>query len=190
MEFVSKKIIQTVIHEISKKFKSEVDIFLVGSISAVVGYDLSKQTMDVDSYNQLSLEFKKLWVEVTNQLKMNLSISQTTVFFPPDGFESRYILSNLSTDRIRLYFMEKHDFVIAKLSRGIGKDLSDIEQLHKLSSLDADILIDRYLNEYIFVVHSGSQKMKNLDFLEMIEKLFGPKKMKSVEKIFAQKSFT
>ena len=180
MDSITKDEIALVITEIDKLTTSNIEIYFVGSIAAIIGYDTSKQTNDADTYNSLSKKALALWNQACEITGIDLKISQTSVFTPPDLFEERCELSDISTSKVKAYYMEKHDFSISKLARGLDKDFNDIQALHKKSPLDLGILIDRFFEEFLYTVAIGRKENHIISLKAAIERIWGEEKLKQV----------
>lgn len=180
MGSIGKTEIQKIISEIDKNINFKFEIYLVGSVSSIIGYDLEKKTFDADTYNSLKNEVKEEWTKACIKLGIDLELTQTTVFTPPDGFENRYTLSDISTTKIKIYFMEKHDYAISKIARGVSKDYDDVLSLHRKSPLNLKNLINLFFEEYLFTVAIGSLTAQIINLKELIENLFGEDELKKV----------
>lgn len=183
MDEITKDEIALVIKEMDKLTTSNIEIFFVGSIASIIGYDTSKQTNDADTYNSITTHAVELWNKACEITGVDLKISQTSVFLPPDFFEDRYQLSDISTKKISAYYMEKHDFSISKLARGLDKDFNDIQALHAKSPLDLNILIDIFFDEFLFTVATGRKENHIISLKAVIERVWGEDKLKSVENL-------
>lgn len=159
------------------KIDYNIQLYLVGSVSSIVGYGLEKATLDVDSFESLEKRIITDWNKACDKLNIDLKLNHSAVFYPPDQFTDRYKKSDISTKMVSVYFMEKHDFVISKLARGWGKDIDDIVSLHKKSPLDAQRLIDIFFDEYIFVQAVGHLPDHIITLKEIIFELFGEKEL-------------
>jgi len=78
--------------------------------------------------------------------------------------------TNVDEEKLKIFVPEKHDLALMKVLRGDEHDLEAIEGIHRLSPLDADILVQRYVAEMGAVVGEPSRIRGN--FLSMIERLF------------------
>lgn len=168
-----KSFVNDIIKEISNDFQGDIDLVIVGSVSAVIGYGMQKYTLDVDSYNSIPQDFQRKWTNACQKLGYDLKLTTTSVFTPPDHFEERLKLSDISTDRIKVYYLDKYDFAISKIARGNEKDISDIVELNNLSLLDAETLYKRFIEEFLFVSAIGSLNMAALSFLNLVTLLAG-----------------
>jgi hypothetical protein len=81
--------------------------------------------------------------------------------------------------KLKTFVPEKHDLVLMKVIRGEEHDLEAIEGIHRLSPLEVDVLVKRYVEEMGAVVIEPSRLRGN--FLVMIERLF-PEKARIIAK--------
>jgi hypothetical protein len=181
MDEITKDEIALVIKEMDKLTETGIDIFFVGSIASIIGYDTSKQTNDADTYNSISTSAVELWNKACEITGVDLKISQTSVFLPPDQFEDRCQLSDISTPKVRAYYMEKHDFAISKLARGLDKDFNDIQALHEKSPLSVYTLIDIFFDEFLFTVATGRKESHIITLKAVIERIWGDDVLEQVE---------
>lgn len=185
---VGKLDIQKIVNEIDKNIEFKVDIYLVGSVSSIIGYNLEKKTMDADTYNSMRRELKEEWDKACGKLGIDLELIQSTVVTPPDGFEDRYQLSDISTKNVRVYFMEKHDYAISKIARGVSKDYDDVLSLHRKSPLDVNRLIEIFFDEFLYTVAVGSLSGHIINLKELVELLFGEDKLNEVLPLIESKT--
>lgn len=173
MGTIGKVDIASVIKEMDAKIDYSIELIIVGSVSGIIGYNASKITTDVDTYNSVSAQIIEDWKAACNKCGIQLSLVKTSTFFPPDSFENRLIQSDLSTAKIKIYYMEKHDFAISKISRGLGKDTEDIKRVHQNSQLDVDYLIQIFFDEFLWVNSTGSKQDHVISLKLTIEDVFG-----------------
>ena len=121
----------------------------------------------------LSAVLRQFWGIVYKKFGYDLKLNKTQVFEPPEEFEDRFIESDISTDKIKVYYMEKHDFAISKIARGLTKDFDDVLNVHKEFPLNVDQLISVFFKEYLFTVAIGSLTDKVISLKQLIEELFG-----------------
>ena len=90
----------------------------------------------------------------------------------------------LSLKKLIIYFPEKHDLVLMKIIRGDAHDFRHIREIADAVGLDYSVLSERFFNEMSHVV-CDPNRLK-LNFLFMVENLFGEKKAEEIEKIIAE----
>lgn len=69
--------------------------------------------------------------------------------------------------------MEKHDFSISKLARGLDKDFNDIQALHAKSPLNLHNLIDIFFDEFLYTVATGRKENHIISLKAVIERVWG-----------------
>lgn len=90
---------------------------------------------------------------------------------PPDSYEDR--IAEIFTGaykNLRLFVLEVHDLVLAKLGRNSPRDREDVMYLAKKVPLDIEILKERYVKE--LRPYLANQKHDDLTlnlWIEMIE---------------------
>jgi hypothetical protein len=173
MGLIGKSDLKIIIDEITKNINFQYDIFVVGSASSILGYGLQKITNDVDTYNNMNANIVDSWNKACKKFGYGLKLNKTQVFEPPEEFEDRFMKSDISTAKVKVYYMEKHDFAISKIARGLAKDFDDVLNVHLKSPLDVDQLIQIFFKEYLFTVAIGSLTDKIISLKQLIEELFG-----------------
>lgn len=107
--------------------------------------------------------------------KHKLHLDFVTVGTYPDDYERR--LEDLALDdleRLRIKVFEKHDIVLAKLSRAADHDREDVKYLASAVGLDVTVLRERFEKEVKFPCTNETRDQNTLDFwIEMIEEIQG-----------------
>ena len=75
--------------------------------------------------------------------------------------------------RLEVWILEKHDLALSKVVRGMRHDDQQVRAMHQAAGLDFEILVERFRLE---MDHITTAPRLELQFLEMIESVFGPLK--------------
>lgn len=103
-------------------------------------------------------------------------MSALSRFYPISYDERLTLLETRAFDNIRLFLMDPHDIVLAKLGRDAPKDVQDVMYLAKVAELDTELLRSRYRSElYPYVIGPPERSDHTLDYwIRMIKELQGP----------------
>ncbi len=159
---------------IDARLKKKINLFVIGGASAILGYNVTKATNDVDIEGNIDEELNTIFSEEAAKLKMDLYLSSRGgVFFPPDGYRSRSKFKDFPKNNLRVWYLDKYDLAVSKIERGLEKDYQDIERVHAKSAFELDRLIQIFNDEYINVVATGNKREKMMNLLDLIGRLFG-----------------
>lgn len=75
---------------------------------------------------------------------------------------------------------EVHDLALMKVARGLTHDLDALEDVHRVHAFDLETLIARYFDTRTQV--TGSLELFKLSFLAFVERVFGDRAAKDVER--------
>lgn len=107
--------------------------------------------------------------------KHKLYLDFVTVGTYPEDYGQR--LEELALDdleRFRIKVFERHDIVLAKLSRAADHDREDVKYLASAVGLDVTVLRERFEKEVKFRCTNETRDQNTLDFwIEMIEEIQG-----------------
>lgn len=174
MGSITVKQLEELFSRIDARLKKKIDLYIIGGASAILGYNVTKATNDVDIEGNIDDELNQIFSEEAAKLKMDLYLSSRGgVFFPPDGYRSRSKFKDFPKNNLRVWYLDKYDLAISKLERGVEKDYEDIERVHAKSPFELHQLIHIFNEEYINVVATGNRREKMMNLLDLIGRLFG-----------------
>jgi hypothetical protein len=176
MGSVTVKQLEELFSRIDARLKKKINLFIIGGASAILGYNVTKATNDVDIEGNIDDELNKIFTEEAEKLKLDLYLSSRGgVFFPPYDYRSRSKFKDFAKNNLRVWHLDKYDLAISKIERGLEKDYEDIERVHAKSPFELDQLIQIFNNEYINVVATGNKREKMMNLLDLIGRLFEDK---------------
>lgn len=145
-------------------------IVIIGGAAAAF-HRAESTTNDVDTLDALNADLQTAVERARASTGLSVPISPSAVAQVPDGYDERLerVLSHL--DRLEVRILEKHDLALSKMVRGVEHDMQQLEEVHRNSGLDFDTLVERFGTEMGSVV--GDPQRIRLNFLELIERLFG-----------------
>jgi hypothetical protein len=126
MGTITKKELSNLFAGIDAKLKKKIDVFIIGGASAILGYNVIKETNDVDLDGSIDSDFEKLFNEEAENLNLDLYLSSKGVFSPPDNYRQRMHFETFPKKKLRVWYLNQYDLAISKIDRGIEKDYEDI----------------------------------------------------------------
>jgi len=157
-------------------------IRLIGG--AVVGlcYLPAYQTRDID-YAWADREVQLAITEVQAERPDFVVTAQTGVYFAPYNHEDRLQSLNIpGLTYLTVEVPERHDLAIMKAARGFDRDIEALEQMHALEPFDLATLVRRFEETWV----TGSQRLADLGFLNLIEALFGERGAADAEQMLEE----
>jgi hypothetical protein len=173
MAAITKVDLEKLFSRIDARLKKNIEIYIIGGAAAILGYNVMKETNDVDLDGRIDSEFQKLFDEEVKSLKLVLHLSSSGVFTPPDGYRERTKFEDFPKKKLRVRYLDQYDLAISKIDRGLEKDYEDIRRIHQKSPFDRERLIEIFNNEYIRVSSLGNPRIKMMNLLDVIATLFG-----------------
>lgn len=173
MGTVTKEQIKIIFSKVDQRLSKNIDLYIIGGMSAILGYNVVKETNDVDVDGHIDSDFNRIFAEEAKSLNLDLYLSSKGVFHPPDGYKQRCQFEDFPNKKLRVWYLNQYDLAISKIDRGIGKDFEDIERVHKNSPFEFDKLIEIFNEEYINVSAIGNLKEKKMNLVDLVERLFG-----------------
>ncbi len=166
---------------IDAELKVPVELHCLGGFAIASKFGLPRATGDVDFVEVGGAEAIDLLAIAGRGTalakKHKLYLDFVTVGVYPEAYAQR--LEELALDgleRLRIKVFEKHDIVLAKLSRAADHDREDVKYLASTAGLDGAVLRERFEKEVKFQCTNETRDQNTLDFwIEMIEEIQGAK---------------
>lgn len=166
--------------EIDESLDTEISFHCFGGFAIKMHFGLPRETSDVDIVSAaVSAQYDELQTLAGKDSALHkkhtvyLDLVGTTAVLP-DSYDDRLIeFETKFLDRIRLFLMEPHDIILAKLGRDAPKDVQDVMYLARIAELDTDLLRSRYRSElYPYVIGPPERSDRTLDnWIRMIEEI-------------------
>lgn len=173
MGAVTRSQLKKIFKRIDGRMKKSVDIYIIGGASAILGYNVIKETNDIDVDGDIDSDFQRLFLEEVSALGLDIYLSSRGVFSPPDGYRERMKSEEFPKGKLRVWYLDQYDLAISKVERGLEKDYEDIKRVHQRSPYDRERLIQIFNTEYIAVSAIGNKREKKMNLLDLIAMLFG-----------------
>ncbi|PWU17147.1 MAG: hypothetical protein C5B49_09465 [Bdellovibrio sp.] len=170
---VTKEQLKELFTRVDKRLKKKLDVYIIGGASAILGYEVIKETNDVDVDGPIDPDFKAIFEDEADTLGLDLYLSSRGIFSPPDGYRNRCHSEDFPAEKLRVWYLDQYDLAISKLDRGLGKDYEDLQRVHKKKPFSYEQLIEIFNNEYINVSAIGNLREKKMNLVDLILNLFG-----------------
>ncbi len=178
---VSKTQLENLFIKVDARLKKQIALYIIGGASAILGYNVTKVTNDVDVDGAIDSDLNQIFDEEAKKLNLDLYLSSKGVFFPPDDYRSRTKFKEFPKNKLRVWYLNQYDLAISKIDRGLDKDFDDIKRVHEKSPYDRDKLINIFNEEYINVVATGNLREKKMNLIDLIVNLFGDKSIEDTK---------
>lgn len=173
MASLSREQLKQLFTRVDSRLNTNVNLYIIGGASAILGYNVTKETNDIDVDGAVSAELSDIFSSEAKLLHLDVHLSSVGVFFPPERYRERAQFEDFPKRKLRVWFLDQYDLAISKIDRGIEKDFEDIERVHKKSTYDYDRLIQIFNDEYIKTVAIGNPREKKMNLVDLIARLFG-----------------
>lgn len=155
---------------IDRHLSVEARMILLGG-SAIALYGVQAGTTDIDTWETDLSKLTSAIDLARAETGLDIPVSDTPGAEVPYEYEGRLQLEEGTWTRLQVFKLERHDLALSKTIRGRENDLAAIEKLHRLSPLDMDTLVDRYLCEMTHILGDRSRIDLNIEL--MIQRLYG-----------------
>lgn len=165
--------------EVDHALDTVVSIVIIGGAAVALGYRIANETADIDLWG---LPDPTFWIAVDRCRHHETAVPVSTVGIatPPLNFEDRLIRIPIpGARRLEVFVPEIHDLALLKTARGEAHDFAAIAGVHLQVPLSLETLIERYGESLSQVI--GPVGRFRLNFLALIERLFGEKTAEAVE---------
>jgi len=89
MGTISQSDLKKVFAAVDARLQKKIDVYVIGGASAILGYNVIKETNDVDLDGGIDADFNQLFQEEVDKRGLDLYLSSKGVFVPPDDYRSR-----------------------------------------------------------------------------------------------------
>lgn len=163
----------------------EFEMLIIGGAAASLAYGATKTTTDIDLAHQPPDELQTALERAGRETGIRIPVQFVGIFEPPYCYEERLRpLPEPRLARLLVYFPEQHDLALMKMVRGYENDLQAVEEMHRETPFDLNILLERFLGEMTQV--NGDPRVIRINFLLLVERLFGSQSMSRIEETVQQ----
>jgi len=164
--------------DLDNQLEGETELHCLGGFIVAEYYGLTRPTGDIDVIEAVGAASLKTLAQVAGkgsdlEKTHHVYLHIVTVATVPDNYEARLIDVYPDTfDKLRIKAFEKHDLVLAKLTRNNDRDREDVRRLAGGPGLDPEILGERYATELRFQsTNVGRDDLTLSLWIEMIKEI-------------------
>lgn len=143
---------QSFLRHLDGQLKEPTDLHCLGGFVVAECYGLTRATADIDILESRGTNLSTIATLAGRNSALHkrykIYIDIVTVADVPDNYEDRLTPApGGSLTNLHLHVFERHDLVLAKLTRNIDRDRADVAAIAAGPGLDIDILRVRYVDE-------------------------------------------
>lgn len=147
-------------------------IVVIGGAAVALRYKPTHATSDIDLWSVSDNTFWNAVPLANADAEVPIPVEKVGIAEPPYSFEERLTPLDLpSLQRLTVLVPEAHDLALMKIARAEAHDLDAIADIHAVSPLDLETLIERWTDTRTQII--GSKEQHRLNFLAAIALLFG-----------------
>jgi len=135
---VSKAHLRELFSRVDARILKTLEIYIIGGASAILGYNVTKETNDIDIEGNIDPDFARIFSEEAKFLGLDLHLSSAGVFSPPFEYRKRSKFEDFPKKKLRVWFLDQYDLAISKIDRGLEKDYEDIKRVHQKAPFDRE----------------------------------------------------
>jgi hypothetical protein len=140
------------LHELDEQLRVPTELHCFGGFVVAECYGLTRTTADIDIVDSKGTNLADLASLAGRGSKLHrrhkVFVDVVTAADVPDGYEERLAaVRGVSFKKLGLRVFERHDLVLAKLTRNNDRDRADVESIAAGPGLEAATLRERYESE-------------------------------------------
>jgi hypothetical protein len=164
--------------DLDHELEGPTELHCFGGFVVAEYYGLTRPTADIDIIEAAGVTDLKTLAALAGKgsalaRQHHVYLDIVTVATVPQDYESRLIdIFPETFENLRLKAFERHDLVLAKLSRNGERDREDVRRLAAGPGLDTEILEERYVKELRFQsTNPGRDDLTLALWIEIIEEI-------------------
>jgi hypothetical protein len=163
---------------VDRHLTATTSLVIIGGAAAAF-HRAESTTNDVDTVDAPGSALVTAIEQAIAETGLFVPVSRSSVAQMPWNYEDRLERQLPELKYLEVWILEKHDLTLSKIVRGVEHDLQQLEEIHRNSGLDFEILVERFRTEMASVVGDPIRIRQN--FLALVERLFGELKRVSAE---------
>lgn len=180
MKKYNKDEIEKFLLAIDQNMSTPFELIIIGGTAAALAYHVTSFTKDIDTVNSIKA-IEKAYELAKKKTGLNIPMGRVGVEDGPFNYQDRLEEYSISgAKHLKVFVPERHDFVLMKMIRGQQNDIDMVAEMHNVSQLDYEKLIDLIKTEMTSVTGDKNKIKSNL--LMMFETIFSDKKLLDAEK--------
>ena len=176
--------IRDFLRAVDRNLVARARIVIIGGGAAAL-HNATSTTNDVDTCNAIDEALARAIADAVKETGIDIPITESTVADFPYNFEDRLERQLPELEHLEVWILEKHDLALSKVVRGLAHDDQQVRAIHQAVGLDFDVLVERFRLE---MDHITTAPRLELQFLEMIETVFGELRRAAAERELKTKS--
>ena len=167
--------------DLDSHLEGATELHCFGGFIVAEYYGLTRPTADIDVIEAVGAASLKTLAQVAGkgsdlEKTHHVYLDIVTIATVPENYQARLIdIYNDTFDKLRLRAFEKHDLVLAKLTRNNDRDREDVRRLADGPGLEPEILAERYATELRFQsTNMGRDDLTLSLWIEMVEEIRRP----------------
>ena len=162
------------LRQIDEQLEEPVAMEIIGGAAALLAYGAQSPTKDIDSVAKID---ERIY-QASQHTTLAIPLDRAAVADPPYNYEDRRRQLRVRFQNLSIWVPERHDLLLMKAVRAARHDLEVLEEMHRAKPFKLDVLVERFDNEMgQATIDPGIFK---LQFLHIIERLFGPSSARTV----------
>jgi hypothetical protein len=172
--------IRTFLRAVDRYLTRRTRIEIIGGSAAALAHGATSTTADVDTFTPTTAELEEAVARATQDTGLKLPLLQAGVADVPINYEDRLERHLPELEKLEVWVLEKHDLALSKALRWHEPDAQQMREIRDCVGLSCELLIERFRDEMSHVM--GSPARVRMNFLAMIEDLFGELNRVAAEK--------
>jgi Nucleotidyltransferase of unknown function (DUF6036) len=139
------------LHSLDALLRSDLEIFVIGGLAAILGYDADVKTVDMDVFTihaGSEADLKQAAEAARKVTGVALLLDRASIAELPYNYEDRKkSLRGVSFKKLTVTVPDKYDLVLSKALRAYEHDLDAIQSIHAHHPLSEKTLAQRFETE-------------------------------------------
>lgn len=139
------------LHVLDGFLKGDLQIFMIGGLAAILGYDADVKTADMDVFTiptGSEADLKRAMHDAREVTGIAIFLDRASIAQLPYNYEDRVKpLRGIRFQKLRVLVPDKYDLVLSKAVRAYPHDLDAIQSIHAHHPLSEKTLARRFENE-------------------------------------------
>jgi len=161
--------------------KDDLEIFVIGGLAAILGYDADVKTSDMDVFTinvGSEADLKRAMRNAYDVTGIDLLMDRAAIAQLPHNYEDRTkLLRGVSFKKLTVVVPDKYDLVLSKALRAYGHDLAAIQSIHEQHPLSEKTLATRFESEFRNEVVGDPRKLA-FNMVIVMRLLYGEERAK------------
>lgn len=139
------------LHSLDAGLKSKLEVFMIGGMAAILGYDADVKTADMDVWISPENEddLKQAALTARKMTGFAIFLDKASIAELPHHYEERTKpLRGVTFKKLTVTIPDKYDLVLSKTLRADPHDIEAIESIHAQHPLSEKTLVERFEDDF------------------------------------------